>query len=304
MTLMLATAPPAIRTWDQLRAPSFEARARQVIDSALPDGLDLADVTHMRTAHYAVYRAVTTDGSSWVVRIGLVSEDDGAPAANTGYQGTSIVSPTGQLRELEIARGFAAAGAAVSVPSHHIRTGALDVLWVPFLVGGDAPLTAAQWHDALSALYAYRPAEELPVFTNRAKSFARLDELPDNLTVSLRNRYDTRMEALFEATSSWSVVHGGAHAGNALNVGGKAVLFDFDTACWAPSVWDLTHLLNRAGGSGNTGYTAGELADLFRFTAEEVHAALELRKIAAEIARVHGEHAALAGAPVAVRAAT
>jgi hypothetical protein len=303
MTLTLAAAPPAIRTWDQLRAPSFEALAQRVIESALPDGLDLADITHMRTAHYAVYRATTTDGSSWVVRVGLVSEEDDEPAANAGYQGTSIVSPTGQLREFEIARGYAAAGAAVSVPSHHVRTGALDVLWVPFLVGDDLPLTAAQWHEALSALHAYRPDEELPVFTNRAKSFARLDELPDTITVSLRNRYDTRMEALFEAATSWSVVHGDAHAGNALNVSGKAVLFDFDTACWAPSVWDLTHLLNRAGFAANTGYTAAELAELFPFTSEEVHAALELRKIAAEIARVHREHAALAGAPVTVRTA-
>lgn len=300
---MLATAPPAIRTWDQLRAPSFEAQARQVVESAVPDGLDLAVIIHMRTAHYAVYRAMTTDGSTWVVRIGLVSEEDDAAAANSGYQGTSVVSPTGQLREFEIARGFAAGGAAVSVPSHHIRTGDLDVLWVPFLVGDDLPLTAAQWHEALTALHAYRPTVEMPVFTNRAKSFTRLDELPDNLTVSLRNRYDTRMEALFEAATSWSVVHGDAHAGNALSVGRKAVLFDFDTACWAPSVWDLTHLLNRAGTGANTGYTAAELACLFPFTADEVHAALELRKIAAEIARAHREHAALAGAPVTVRAA-
>jgi Ser/Thr protein kinase RdoA (MazF antagonist) len=68
-------------------------------------------------------------------------------------------------------------------------------------------------------------------------SFGRLDELPDQLTVALRNRYDAALEALFEVATSWSVVHGDAHAGNALNVGGQAVLFDFDTACWAPSVW-------------------------------------------------------------------
>jgi hypothetical protein len=71
----------------------------------------------------------------------------------------------------------------------------------------------------------------------------------------------------------------------------------------APSVWDLNHLLNRAGTGENTGYTAAELAGLFPFTAEEVHAALELRKIDAEIARAHRVHAALAGAPVTVRTA-
>jgi Ser/Thr protein kinase RdoA (MazF antagonist) len=139
------------------------------------------------------------------------------------------------------------------------------------------------------------------VFTNRAKSFSRLDEMPDQLTVALRNRYDTAIEALFEAATSWGVVHGDAHAGNALSVDGRAVLFDFDTACWAPSVWDLTHLLNRAGTRANTGYTAKELAGLFLLTAVEVTAALEVRKVAAEIARVHREHAVQT--PVAVRAA-
>jgi hypothetical protein len=301
MTLTLAR--PDVRTWDALRSPAFEDHAAAVIAGALPAGLELAAVTHLRTAHYAAYRVETTDGSSWVVRIGLTSEEDYAPAANTGYQGTSLTSPTGQHREQQITLGFAAAGARVSTPAHYIASGALDILWVPFLTGTDQPLTAKQWHKALTDLHAYRPAEELPVFTNRAKSFARLDELPDNLTVALRNRYDTRMEALFESATSWSVVHGDAHAGNALNVGGRAVLFDFDTSCWAPSVWDLTHLLNRAGTGDNTGYTAAELAGLFPFTDAEVTAALELRKVAAEIARVHRNHATPSATPGAVRAA-
>jgi hypothetical protein len=301
MTLTLAR--PDIRTWDELRSPAFDADAPTVIAGALPPGLELASITHLRTAHYAVYRAETTDDSSWVVRIGLTSEEDDAPAANTGYQGTSLTSPTGQHREQRIALGFAAAGARVSTPTHYAITGTLDVLWVPFLTGTGHPLTAAQWHQALTELRAYRPDEELPVFTNRAKSFARLDQMPDHLTVALRNRYDTRMEALFEAATSWSVVHGDAHAGNALNVGGRAVLFDFDTSCWAPSVWDLTHLLNRAGTGDNAGYTARELAGLSPFTAAEVTAALELRKVAAEIARTHREYAALTATPASVRVA-
>jgi len=152
---------------------------------------------------------------------------------------------------------------------------------------------------ALTGLRAYHPNEELPVFTNRAKSFARLDELPDHLTVSWGNRYDTCLEALFEAATSWSVVHGDAHAGNALNVGGLAILFDFDTASWAPSVWDLTHLMNTAGQGSNTGYTAKELAGLFDFTADEIGAALELRKVAAGIARLHRQHGAEAAMAVA-----
>lgn len=84
---------------------------------------------------------------------------------------------------------------------------------------------------------------------------------------------------------------------------GAAVLYDLDTACWAPSVWDLTHLLNRAGTGQNTGYTAAELLDLSPITAVEVEAALELRKVAAEVARAHREYAALAATPATVRAA-
>lgn len=60
----------------------------------------------------------------------------------------------------------------------------------------------------------------------------------------------------------------------------------------APSVWDLTHLLNRAGTGVNAGYTAAKLTGLFAFTAAEVSAALELRRVAADIAKIHREHAA------------
>lgn len=86
------------------------------------------------------------------------------------------------------------------------------------------------------------------------------------------------------------VVHGHAHAGNALNVRGRAVLFGFDTAYWTPSIWDPMHLLNRAGTGANTRYIGEELATLFLFTAAEVDAALELQEIAAEIAGEHRRH--------------
>lgn len=168
----IALARPDVRTWDELRSPAFESLAPFVIAGALPSGLELSSVTHLRTAHYAVHPATTTDGSAWVVRIGIMPEEDDTPADNTGYQGTSIVSPAGQRREMEIARGFAAAGTSVSVPEHLIGSVALVVLWVPFLTGSGQPLTAARWHAALTELRAYRPAKEMPVFVNRPESFA------------------------------------------------------------------------------------------------------------------------------------
>lgn len=283
---------PTARTWEQLRAAPFQHEAPAIIAAAAPEGLIIDTVAHLRTAHYSVYKVTALDGSCWVTRIGVVGDTDDAPAENTGFLGTSAASPSGQSREVMIARGYASAGANVSVPVHYARAGNLDVSWVPFLTGTDAPVTAAQWHAALSALHAFRPAEDFPVFTNRAKSFARLEEVPDTLAIGLRNQYDTCLESLFEAATTWSVIHGDAHAGNAINCGGSAVLFDFDTACMAPSVWDLTHLLNRAGAGENTGYTAPELAGLFNFTAAEVDAALRLRQVAALIAKTHREFGA------------
>jgi hypothetical protein len=54
----------------------------------------------------------------------------------------------------------------------------------------------------------------------------------------------------------------------------------------------------------NTGYTAREPVGLFLFTAAEVAAALELRRIAADIVTLHREHAAPADSPERVFAAT
>jgi hypothetical protein len=288
-------------SWSALRSPGFAAEAHRIIATTIPDGVQLRAVAHLRSAHYAVYRVEALDGSSWVARIGATAETDGDPAQNTAFLGTSASSPTGQYREFEIARGYAAAGAAVIAPHAYAAADGFDVLWIPFITDTRTPVTAAQWHQALTSLHSWRPAEELPVFTNRAKSFARLDELPEAAAGGLRNRYDTALEALFEEATSWSAVHGDAHAGNVINAGDAALLFDVDTVCWAPSVWDLTHLLNRAGTAGNTGYTASELAALFPFTAAEVAAALELRRVAALIASEHRNH--LAPIPAPVRAA-
>ncbi|HEX9086208.1 MAG TPA: phosphotransferase [Arthrobacter sp.] len=295
LALLPVTAPPAPAvtelpvTWAGLRSPAFGAHALELIRTNAPAGMEVTAVTHIRTAHYAVYRADTLTGS-FAVRIGITDAADDEPTANTAFLGTSAVTPTGQVREYRIAGAFAAAGADVAAPEHYTRTSALDLLWVPFLNGDARPITAAQWHRALTGLQAWRPKEELPVFTNRVKSFTRLDDLPEETSIGFRNRYDTQLEALFEAASHWSVVHGDAHSGNALTVEDRTVLYDFDTVCWAPSVWDLTHLLHRAGRGTNTGYTAAGLAALFPYGAAEVAAALELRRTAALIAKAHWEH--------------
>lgn len=283
--------------WERIRSTVFHPDATAIIRDLAPEGPRVLTVDHLRTAHYAVYRVRTEDGADHVVRIGAVTPEDDAPAENTAFSGTSAVSPSGQLREKAIAEAFAAAGADVIAPDHYVRRDGLEALWLPYLHDTGQPVTASQWRRALTGLHAWRPETELPVFTNRAKSFARLEALPEATAIGLRNRYDTALEALFETATAWSVVHGDAHAGNVINTGGLAVLFDLDTACWAPSVWDLTHLLHRAGTGANTGYTAAELAGLFPFTEAEVGAALELRRVASLIARKHRDYAALAKTP-------
>ena len=127
---------PFVRSWARLRSPEFQDIAPAIISGACPDGLVVESVVHLRTAHYAVYKAVTGDGSDHIVRIGLASENDDAPALNIGFLGTSVFSPTGQRRELDLALGFAAAGASVAVPSHYVRHAGSDVLWaVPCRAG-------------------------------------------------------------------------------------------------------------------------------------------------------------------------
>lgn len=280
--------------WEHVRSRLFHSDSSDVIRDSAPDDMEVVKATHMRTAHYAVYRVDDNNGDSWVVRIGVTSEDDDAGTCNSGHLSTSLVTPTGQKREFEMADSLHGAGGLVCLPRHYARTSdGYDALWLPFLEGSDAPITADQWHQTLTSLYRYKPDRELPLFTNRAKTFARIDELSDVDTGAMRQTYDEQLDELFRVAGTWSVVHGDAHSGNVISTSsGEAVLYDFDTACWAPSVWDVTHLLNRAGEGDNTGYTRAELKSLFPFSDEEVVAALKLRRTAALVAKEHRQQAA------------
>lgn len=285
-----ATRSMPADNWERLRDRENVGTVEAVISDTRPDSMDIHSLTHLRTAHYAAYRVRGTTGDEWLVRVGATSPEDNDPADNTDYLGTSAIQPSGQMREYEIASGFAAAGAGVCVPKHYARTAdGFESLWLPFIVGVDSPLNTKQWHAALAELHAYHPETEFPVFTNRVKTFARIDEIGGAVADELRDTYDSQLKSLFDSATQWSVIHGDAHAGNAINTGISAVLFDFDTACWAPSVWDLTHLLNRSGTGDDTGYTADALRSMFKFTDQEVEAALALRRTAALVAKVHRE---------------
>lgn len=280
--------------WALVRSEEFRAAAPDIISATAPAGLSVDSVTHVRTAHYAAYR-VEAGGREWLVRIGVSTPADSAPAENTGFLGTSTGSPTGQEREYQLARDFTAAGAPVVVPEQFAVIpgcfsdgSGLDVLWLPFMTATDTPdaLSAAHWARALTPLHRSRPDTWLPVFTNRAKSMARLEKLTDRQkAAALAAEYDRNLAALFRTATVWGPVHGDAHAGNVLVVDGEPILFDFDTVCWAPAVWDITHLIVRAGGEGNTGFTADGIREAFDFTDAEVKTAVALRLTARTIAR-------------------
>lgn len=276
--------------WKNIRSKDFTNKAKQVISSTIPFGLDLVAIEPVRTAHYAAYKVTTNDGSEWLARIGATSDSDNIMVDNSSHFGTSSHVPTGQLRETIIAHEFHKSGANVLVPKHYDRFEQFDIIWTPFINSSSEFINASQWYETITGLQKYFTQESLPTFTNRAKSMKRLDELSDNSeTRQLKTDYDTALEQLFDVADKWSVVHGDAHAGNALVKDDKAFLFDFDTVCWAPSVWDITHLINRAGKNENIGYSANELLELFDFSETEVKAALKLRKVASKIAKKHNK---------------
>jgi len=277
--------PENTLNWAWLRRAEYQAEVTALITATAPQGV--VTVTHMRSAHYAAYRVVTADGSSWVARVGITSPQDTAEPDNTGFLNTSTFSPSGQLREFTLSQGFAEAGGQViPITSYHAE-GELDITWTPFLKDELGQFTAQAWANALTSLWSYSPENTLPVFTNRAKTFTRLTKFPSAEESAYQAIYDEQLNELFLTATRWSVIHGDAHAENALHHQGQVMLFDFDTACWGPSVWDLSHLIVRAGKGLNTGYDLEALLALTGFSSEEVMATQKLRSTASLISQEH-----------------
>lgn len=277
--------------WDILRSADFhEEIGSPIIFENAPTGINPKTVQPVQTAHYAVFRVDSEEGESHIVRVGVASSSDTAPADNSGYLKTSAVSPVGQPREYELAKKFAAAGASVVVPSHYVKTNEFfDLLWLPYLESDDQEISAENWVKALTQLWKYEPTTEIPVFTSRIKTLARIEAITNGSADGLQEKYDEQMEELFTVATRWSVIHGDAHGGNAISKEGSPLLIDFDTACWAPSVWDFTHLLNRAGNPANKGFTKEEMLAAVPFDEEEINAAMALRSTASEVAKLYRE---------------
>lgn len=288
---MLLTDNRGIDPWSQLRSLEFRTLAEEVIQNSIPTKDKITEITFLRTAHYIAYRVKAGD-KNWLARIGVATKHDSNVIHNCGPFGTALSVPVGQQREFDIAVQLSNQGVSVAVPEHYERfenfvsTGfGLDVMWVPFLADSGQSLTAEQWAETLNPLH-FADIPNLPVFTNRAKTHDRLARWDDrDFASELSDDYDTALQKLMSAATRWSPVHGDAHCGNVLISNERPVLYDFDTVCYAPTVWDLTHLLTRVGTDRNTGYTSQELIKAFDFTTQEINAAVRLRKIASQIAR-------------------
>jgi len=275
--------PPAEYTWETIRSKEFLSTARKIITASVPVGMNIVSVQHVRSSHYAAYRVSTEDGS-WLVRIGLIAPEDSAAVDNSGFLGTSTTIPSGQKREKIVAEGYREFGGQVVAPSHYIDVDGLDILWIPLIKDNGIDIDAEGWAQALNSLTYFIPEEsEAAVFTNRTKSMNRLERLPKEMALTLKREYDEKLSRFFDVSTRWSLVHGDAHALNAMNTGDGVILFDFDTVCWAPSVWDATHLINRAGKEKHASYSVDTLTTLLEVTPREVSAALELRRVAARI---------------------
>lgn len=278
--------------WKRLRSEEFLETVRAAILETKPAGISINSMQHVRTAHYVACRVETLD-KAYLVRVGVIEPSNNDPIDNSGFLQTSTFVPTGQKREYNLALELASSNVSVAIPEYFstytnfdndVR---LDVIWIPFLEDSGGIMTASQWGETLRPLHSMNSSETLPVFTNRSKTFARLDNMTDTeLSENFAKEYDEALSDLFDVATKWSPVHGDAHCGNVLiTSSGRPVLFDFDTMCWAPSVWDLTHLLTRVGTDRNTGYTFDSLVSEFDFSSSEIKAALRLRSVATRVAR-------------------
>ena len=285
------------RVWSRVRADAFCVEA--LIERCLPGPAPaVVEVTHLRSAHYSTWRVATADGD-YLLRIGARTPDP--PVENTGPHGTASTQPRGQRREVALAAHLHSAGVPVTRPVAVSDVDEYDVSWWTYEHAADPLILDTEaWLRLLRPLWAtpLTTLGSVPRFTNWAKSRDRLTEIHALAARSgtadqaahaeeLGREYQARLQELCHVATRWSLVHGDAHAGNVVGSTRGPLLCDFDTTCLAPTVWDLTHLLARAGSVGNDRYDPEQLRRSSGFADTEVHAAIALRQVASRIAQLH-----------------
>lgn len=279
-------------TWSSIQSDLFPgSRIAHDLASACIPGV-IRSIRHIRNLGYSLL-AVETEDRDFVVRIGARAATDTTPTPGFGPFGVAMREPTGQQREHDLSVLLAQAGAPAVASLGVFQIGEFDVMVMPMVAPTTpSPISASQWHRSLSAMWGV-PAD-LPVFTAFAKTTRRIQALHDReASAALSDAFRSRLDALLTTATRWGTIHGDAHAGNAFNIDGEAVLYDFDTSCHGPVAWDLTHLLARAGTGPNSGFTTQDILESFRvgdsLTRDEVDAAVALRDVARTVARLTRE---------------
>lgn len=251
--------------WSKVRAPE----ELETLISKVSHMEDVTSVEHIRTAHYAAFKAVRKNhkDGDLLVRIGA--------------------SWTDQDYEFQTAKILHTHGAPVIVPLKHLYFNSdLDALTFPWLEHHPGPVTTDVWADTLTSIQKAEKQDWSRKFSNKDKSLKRLENFAKEEAHELAKEYKAGYHKLTKICSKWSWVHGDLHSDNIIRSKDGAIkIYDLDTACWAPAVWDITHLANRAGAGDNTGYDPEELRVKLNFTIEEYNAAMDLRKLAATIAQ-------------------
>lgn len=244
-------------------------------------------LVHVRTAHYAVFETEPEGGSAHgLVRLG-VSEPTATRGVGEGEEGAAESSWIHDQRyEFEVARLWSRHGVLVVLPQDCRTSADHDLLVLPFLRHHAGPSGADSWAGALAPLRSVHRPEWAPVFTNRAKTLSRTRLLAAPDREALTAAYDAAWDDLRRVARSWSWVHGDLHAENVIrSADSRLMSYDLDTACWAPAVWDITHLARRAGTGANVGYDVDSLRRRLGFGADEFDKACTLRAVAADVAR-------------------
>lgn len=274
----------AITSWDALRDVRNTSLLAKMLCQSKFINVKLQNITHIRTAHYAVFR-VTDHSGDFVARIGLVDSQEYRPT-NNGFLGTAQFVNHDQKYEFLAGKYLFESGAHVVNPIRYETYGATDILWLPYISDDDSqPISSTQWLELISSFKDIPAPSYLQHFNNYKKSMQRLERLPDFYAKNAQLKYETLLQELMRKASVWGIIHGDLHRQNIINHNGLLLLYDLDTVSWGPQVWDLTHLALRHGQNGNTGYSVDELRRSLGYTQEEFDIAIELRKLARDIAK-------------------
>ena len=278
--------PSLIYTWESLRDKKNNDQLIELISQSDFINQDVVEIAHIRTAHYAVFR-VSTVHDSYVVRMGIVNDQAYVPS-NNGFLGTAANVVHDQMFEFEIGQYIHSNTDSVICPIYYERiNAAVDLMWLPFVLDDGHAISTQKWFDALSSFRDIERTTKLPVFNNRQKTMSRLGVLPAGTAKRMAMKYDELLADLFRCATRWGVIHSDVHRDNAISTVGGVLLYDLDTVSWGPQVWDITHLAHRYGRNGNTGYSVDSLRMMLGYSEEEFEAAMRLRALASEVARLY-----------------